>query len=85
MRGQDNGDFLFSKILINCFTKRVTGELFDYNEIVSEEENNKKEDLVHSNYSGIFFCINFLLKEIFKGKDSSKLTGTLDIAKYGIY
>ena len=37
MRGLDNGDFLFSKMLL-LFTKRVTGVLFDYYGIVPKEE-----------------------------------------------
>ena len=55
LRGQDKGDFLFSKILqlfiIFFIMKRVTGGLFDYYGIVFKEEKN----IVHSQFEGIIF------------------------------
>ena len=39
-KGQDNGDFYFSKFY-EFFTKRATGRLFDYYGITPKEENKK--------------------------------------------
>ena len=52
IRGElDNGNFFY----FTTFFKRVTGGLFDYNGIVSKEENN----LVHSKFEGVIFTYNF--------------------------
>ena len=69
----DNGDFLFSKIL-KLFIKRATGGLFNYFNIVSKKEKQKKRSS-SSKFEGINGDIKFLSNKIFKDQDSSKFTG----------
>ena len=50
---------------MNFFSERVTEGLIDYFGIVSKEEKEKIEDLVHSKFEGLIFNMKIVVKRNF--------------------